>query len=66
MMSKHLRAYLIHAVCAAGEVAAALRDTDEYPTVLAFNGYHYRVVGLWGIPGRLLWLELERFYVEGD
>ena len=35
---------------------------DEYPTVLAFNGYHYRVVGLWGIPGRLLWLELERFY----
>ncbi len=25
---------------------------DEYPTVLAFNGYHYRVVGLWGIPGR--------------
>ena len=27
MMSKHLRAYLIHAVCAAGEVAAALRDT---------------------------------------
>jgi hypothetical protein len=35
---------------------------DEYPTVLAFNGYHYRVVGLWGIPGRLLWLELQRFY----
>lgn len=35
---------------------------DEYPTVLAFNGYHYRVVGLWGIPGKLLWLELQRFY----
>ncbi len=35
---------------------------DEYPTVLAFNGYHYRVVGLWGIPGRLLWLELWRYY----
>ncbi len=37
-------------------------DGDEYPTVLAFNGYHYRVVGLWGIPGKLLWLELQRFY----
>ena len=35
---------------------------DEYPTVLAFNGYHYRVVGLWGVPGKLLWLELQRFY----
>ena len=33
---------------------------DEYPTVLAFNGYHYRVVGLWVLKVAqklMLWME---------
>lgn len=34
---------------------------NEYPTVLGMTGKYYRVVGVWGVPRKILWLDLERF-----